>query len=445
MIMKKYLFFAACLMVISITSCDNEGEAPQQQVQDEKNGGATDRHSDSDEQDSGQTAVRSLTLSDAQKTAVERNNEFAFSFFRKISALEELKGKSFVSSPISATYALGMLNTGSTGTTSTEITAMLGFNGGSRQDVNELCKLLIENVPSLDEQAVLKLADCVLFHQDIALKEPFLQDVRDYYHGEVFARDFNSSETVDFINDWCSRQTEGMIKHVIGELSAEQKVVLMNAVYFKAPWSGQFKAEDTREEAFTLDGGRQQTKAIMHRQDATFYAKNSHYSAIGLPYGNGKNWVMYVLLPNEGTTVDELLSSLTYDNWEKEKPLVTDEARMVDVKLPKFKIDSEIILNDVLKTMGSTSMFSSEKADFTPMTTSVDPLWVSLVKQLASIEVSEEGTEASAVTIAETAGSDIDSTSTPEMTKFHATRPFIYLIQEVSSHAIFFTGIYRGE
>ena len=68
------------------------------------------------------------------------------------------------------------------------------------------------------------------------------------------------------------------------------------------------------------------------------------------------------------------------------------------------------------------------------------------MKQKAKIEVNEEGTKASAVTVAEMLlGSAAGPSLQPQKVDFHADRPFVYLIREMSTGALFFLGQYLGD
>ena len=380
--------------------------------------------------------TRNIDLTDAQKQAVSRNNDFAFKYYRQLAQLSDLKDKSFVTSPLSVTYAMGMLNDGAKGATAEEITKTLGFEGGSSKDVNELCMKLIKEAPMVDEKVVLKLADCIVTNYGTDLYEQYQKNMADYYKSEVFNMDFAQRSTIDFINNWCNKQTEGMIKDIIDELSPEARIVLMNAIYFRAVWSGKFSEENTKYEPFTAEDGQVKQVAMMHKEDAVEYTNNNTYSTIGLPYGNGKNWRMYVLLPNAGKTVADILAGLTNNSWSKNVERMYGQK--IDVKLPRFKTESELGLNDVIRSLGAPTIFSG-KADFSAM--SSESLFVSLIKQKAAIEVSEEGTEASAITIVKMDLTIGDDVTTPT---FHADHPFVYLIQEASSGAIFFMGTYQG-
>lgn len=457
--MKKIWFLSISFLLsgMMLTGCGSDDEltkTPEQQ----QPGGTTDGNEDKgqngnqngddnnnnpgEDPNTGGVETFGINLTGEQKSAVANNNDFAFNFFRAVSQTDELKGKSTIMSPLSVTYALGMVNAGATGQTASEITTMLGFTGSSVQSVNALCQELIEQAPKVDESVELSIANCMAIDQSLQLKKQFQQDITDCYDAEVAWLDFKSADAVKHINDWCNQHTKGMIPSIVNELRGV--LASLNAVYFKGSWSGKFDPAKTANETFTQENGNSQMLPVMNRLDATYYTQADIYDAIGLPYGNGKNWNMYVLLPHEGKTIADVLAQLNTASWTKTLKRLRD-ATLVDVKLPRFKADSDMELNEVLKQLGAPSMFLARK-EFGNISENYDDLFVSLVKQKAAIEVSEAGTEASAVTIVamEVAddGDDTGGTPTP---KFYATRPFIYLIQEATSGAIFFIGTYQGE
>ena len=106
---------------------------------------------------------------------------------------------------------------------------------------------------------------------------------------------------------------------------------------------------------------------------------------------------------------------------------------------PRFEIESDFDLTDALQSLGIKSMFSSETADFSKMT-SHENMYISFIKQKSVIKVEEKGTEAAAVTY-----SGGDDANVNDVVDFYADHPFVYLIQEASSGAIFFIGTYHGE
>ena len=464
--MKKcfYFAFATLLMTMPLTGCSSDEEIVKdpEVVRPDDNKTAQDEgenkddpnpNGDTSDPNTGSVVVRSISLTNSQKEAVIRNNDFTFNFYRALSKTDGLKGKSNVVSPLSLTYVLGMLNAGATGQTSSEILNLLGYGDNDSQALNDLCKELIDNAPIVDESVKLRLADLVATasNQSITLADDYSKTVKDYYDGEAVSLDFTSQAAVDFINGWCSEKTEGMIPSIISKDNlAASLLVLLNTVYFNAPWTHPFDKAETKDMEFTREDGVKVTLPMMHREDAVCLSDEGAYQVLGLSYGEGQRWTMYILLPHEGKTVDDVLAGLSAKRLEEyaeftslyvESGMATD----VDVLLPRFKSETSNLLNDVIAGMGAPSMFKPMN-EFTGMSTSpqAKDLFVGLIKQNAAIEVSEAGTEAAAATIAMMCTSTGEHTSYTKPT-FHADHPFVYLIQEASSGAVFFIGTYQGE
>ncbi len=383
--------------------------------------------------------TRGINLTDEQKVMVSMNNDFSFKLYRFLSQSDAFRGKSLFVSPISCTYVLGMLNDGAKGQTCNEIEKLLGFSNSSAKDVNELCQTLILEAPLVDDRVTLKLANTVIANQQIDLLDTYMKDMKNYYSAEIFSKDFSQASTLNFINNWCNEHTEGLIPRILDFIDSNMCAVLMNAIYFKAEWSGKFKKEETAEDTFTKEDGNKAVLPIMHRLDAASYTRNELYSTIGLPYGKGNRWNMYVLLPGVGKTVADILNSLTQESWSENKKRMI--GTQVDVRLPRFRAEFEVNLTDGLQRLGGITMFSPS-ADYSAITTSQN-FSVSMVKQKAIADITEEGTETSAVTVVGIE-SDNGENDVSSIIQFHAIRPFVYLIQEETSGVIFFIGTYAG-
>ena len=189
------------------------------------------------------------------------------------------------------------------------------------------------------------------------------------------------------------------------------------------------------------------TLPMMHREDAVYLGSETACKVLGLSYGEGQRWTMYILLPYEGKTIDDVLAGLSAKRLERfaeftSKYVERGTSTAVDVLLPRFKSESSNLLNDVISGMGAPSMFKPMN-EFTCMSPQAKDLFVGIIKQNAAIEVSEAGTEAAAATIAAMLSSDGEHTEYAP--KFHADHPFVYLIQEASSGAVFFIGTYQGK
>ena len=148
---------------------------------------------------------------------------------------------------------------------------------------------------------------------------------------------------------------------------------------------------------------------------------------------------MTILLPKEGKTISDVLATLTAETWQRFQYM---GSAIVDVKLPRFESQSDVNLKPIMSALGMPRAFDDRLAEF-PHFCNV-PTYIELMKQVARIKLNEEGTEAAAVTVI---GMDFKSSavSEPQHVEFHATRPFLYVISEQSTGAIFFIGQYMGD
>lgn len=392
--------------------------------------------------------VKPVRLTAEQTVFANDNNGFTLNFFQSLNG--KMKNRSIVCSPLSITYVLSMVNDGATGTTEQELEQTLGFHKGGIQAVNDYCKNLIDNLPHVDEKVQLNIANAIFVNDKYQLKKLFQQDMTNYYDAKAEALDFSSSSTLDKINGWCNEKTRGMIPEILDNVDPAMVSYLLNAIYFKAEWASMFEKKDTKEEAFAAPDGETRVP-LMHQNVYMNYLRNDQYAAVSIPYGNGQ-WMMTVMLPEDGKTTDDVISSLAASGWSTDflkNPLREARRYAVDLKLPRFETafdtDDAGGLIELLKGMGIRRAFDGNSAEIPNMCENGD-LYISMMKQKAKIKVNEEGSEAAAVTIAGLNFlSAVADTQEPPKATFHANRPFVYLIHEQSSGVILFVGKFMGK
>lgn len=374
-----------------------------------------------------------LILSDAQLSAVNKGNTFALNLFRTQAGMD-----SKVVSPLSVAYLMGMLANGAEGNTQTEIMQTLGMNDVSLETLNEAYKAIINTASTLDKQTTVNIANCIAVNQQISIKDKYKQAMSQTYNAQVESMNF-AGDALKRINNWCDKQTNGMIPSIIDQLNPNAIAVIMNAIYFNGTWDKKFDKNDTKKEPFK--GYTRDIKRVdMMHQNAKFdFVEQEDFSAINLPYGNG-TYNMTVILPHNGKSTTEIMEKL---NAEKLSELNNKmEKCIVDLKLPRFSTSTETQLNKPISNLGAPSMFISSQADFSKI--SDTPMFISSMLQKAKIEVSEEGTKAAAVTAGVMMMSALPSEQ-PRRVEFHADHPFVYLITESHTEAIFFIGQYTGD
>lgn len=392
-----------------------------------------------------------IQLTTEQRVFANDNNGFTLNFLKTVNDVDK-SGKSFIYSPLSITYVLGMVNDAAVGETEKELEQTLGFHEGGIQAVNDYCKKLIEGLPKVDPKVTLNIANAIFVNQKYTLKDQFLQDMQTYYAAKAEALDFKAPETLDHINGWCKEKTNDMIPTILDNVDPLMVSYLLNAIYFKAEWASKFDPKNTREETFTTESGSTKLP-LMHQNVLIQYAKNSIYSSVSIPYGNGE-WNMIIMLPEDGKTTDDIISNLASYGLTMygfcSTMGDTFQPYEVDLKLPRFETSSDT--NDLnierglvglMKKMGINLAFDDALATIPNMCEL--PLYIAMMRQKAKIKVNEEGSEAAAVTVVGVAAESLGSgpIEYPKAT-FHANRPFVYVIREASSGVILFVGKFTG-
>ena len=375
---------------------------------------------------------KSVSLTRSEQELVTANNDFAFNLFRVADAQN-----STILSPISITYALGMLNNGAAGETQAQINKVLGFGETGAEGINAFCKKMLTEAPNLDKSTKVLISNTIYMNKGYELKPLFVSKANDCYHAEPETRNFADGKTLDVINQWASDHTEKMIEKVLDKDSFDPSAIsyLLNAIYFKGAWTEKFDKENTRDEAFKMETGEEKQLPIMHQEQEFYYAEDDDCQVLRLPYGN-KAYSMTILLPKEGKTVRDLVKTLNKDTWERYQQI---GSAIVDVKLPRFESNTDLTLDKIMATLGMPNAFNPNLAEF-PEFCNV-PTYIDMMKQVARIKVNEEGTEAAAVTVIFVKLAN----AAPRRVSFHATRPFLYIISEQSTGAIFFIGQFMGD
>lgn len=374
-----------------------------------------------------------LTLSDAQDRIIAQNNAFAVKLFAKTA-----KMLSTVISPVSVSYLMAMLANGANGQTKTDIMKALQLTDNDLDEMNALYRMMIQRCGSLDKETTLRIANYFAMNKDVELKDAYANNMKAIYNAGIESLDFTSPKTTAHINNWCKKNTNGMIPSIINNVDANATAYIMNAIFFNGTWADKFNKSNTKNENFKGYTRDITMVPMMHKSDKLLYWANDMYAAVRIPYGNG-SYTMTVMLPNEGKSIDEMLKSMEnadFTAWRQDA-----EQCIVDLKLPRFTTEADVTLNNIISELGAANIFSS-KADFTNIANT--NMFVSQMFQKAKIEVSEEGTKAAAVTAAIMTMSALP-TEEPKHVTFHANRPFVYMITEANTNAIFFMGQFTGK
>lgn len=377
-----------------------------------------------------------VTTDDSQ-ALVDGNNAFALDMYQTL----RIQNGNLVLSPFSISLALAMTYAGARGETESQMANTLHFDlpqGGLHPAFNALDQDLAtrgESNSDEDEPLQLNIANAVWAEQTYPFLQEFLDLIASNYGAGIRLADFiNQFENIRReINDWVYEQTQEKIKDLLpeGVLNADTRMVLVNAIYFKADWLSQFEADNTYDAPFHLLDGTEVTVKRMNQGLFVPYYDGDGYQAVELPYA-GETAAMDIIVPDEGN-FETIESSLNSDLFNE--TISGMQPTSVMVSLPKFTFVSEFNLSDTLTSMGMLDAFDPDKANFSGMTAQND-LFISDVIHKAFVAVDEEGTEAAAATAV-----IMEATSAP---MFEVTltidRPFIFFIRDIPSGQILFMG-----
>lgn len=355
-------------------------------------------------------------------------NNFALNLFKK--CLNE-EGNTLIS-PLSVLCALSMTANGANGETLAQMEGVLGL---SVEELNDCIYTYRNSLPD-EKKCKVNLSNSIWFteHVRFTANEEFLQTNADYYGAEIFEAPFDQS-TVNDINEWIRRNTDGMIQNMINEIPASAVMYLINALTFDAEWSNIYEDYQIQGGKFTREDGMTRYVDYMHSEE-NYYLESEHGIGVMKHY-SGAECAFVALLPEEGMTVKDYLDTLTGEELEK----IFDNVQNIPVEtqIPKFETTYELSLVDVLREMGMVDAFAIETADFSGLGTSEGGrIYMNEVLHKAYINVDEKGTEAGAATIVVT--EDGASTEVINPKKVILDRPFVYMIVDLENEVPLFMG-----
>lgn len=378
--------------------------------------------------------VQSKTV---QGKATDEKFTSAYSdFAAKLFNTSDDKDSNSLISPLSVMLALAMTANGADGETKAEMEKVLGADI-PLDDLNEYLYAYISSLPSGDEYKV-KTANSIWYRNDgsLAVKQDFLQKNADYYGADVFEAPFDS-QTVNDINNWVSKHTDGMIDKMLDEISTDSVMHLINALVFDALWDNEYDSISVSDGKFTGFDGIESTVRMMGSLESK-YLEDDSCTGFVKDYKDGK-YSFAALLPNSGTEINSFVSSLTGERISG--ILKGAQDCTVETMLPKFSFDYELSLNNALKELGIKSAFDADNADFSNMTESASGnIYIGNVLHKTHITVSEKGTKAAAAT-------DVEMKATgafaDEIKSVELDRPFVFMIIDNSSSLPVFIGAVR--
>ncbi|MFT3701158.1 MAG: serpin family protein [Agriterribacter sp.] len=380
----------------------------------------------------GGAITKNIELPSGAANVIHASGKFGFDLFNSVVAKKA--DENILVSPLSIFMAVSMVYNGADNATKDSIAKALQVQGISIDDVNAACKALIEQMPGLDNKVNLSIANAIWYKNSGMQPLPsFLDVTANNFKAEVSSLDFSSNASVNIINNWVADKTNDKIKKVIDAIDPGDLMYLINAIYFKGSWQYAFKSSDTYTDVFHVSGNENVTVPFMKQRMNVNNAVTDDFEMIELPYGGGKSYSMYIVLPrNASTSISAFVSNL--HETKLQDAIATMRSMDRTIIIPSWEYEYSIDdLRIPLSELGMGVAFS-DFADFSKLYAGNVAITKALHKTY--IKVNEEGTEAAAVTVI-----GVGTTSTAPGQEFKVDRPFVYVIAEKQSGSILFSGI----
>ncbi|CAF1150064.1 unnamed protein product [Rotaria sp. Silwood1] len=383
--------------------------------------------------------------------------DFTLGFTRHHSSSNIVGRRNLVWSPLSLYEAMLMVAEGADGNTFkefehiTHLKTKQAYREWSTNFLNDAKKNQQDN---RQFNISLNIANRLYVDDEFDLDEEFNKILEKYYQSQLELIDFSEKEkSAEHINKWISNQTNNIIKNILkaNDIHPLTRIMLINALHFKAPWFKPFDAELTKKENFTLSTGKLIELQTMHLiSHFSYYYDKKHKSQwINLPYKGNNRYVLTLALPDQDIelrVLEKLLhNSKTLLNTFSILDNRTRSLTRIRLSLPKFRIESSLDFVQHFKQYYNVKLpFDADKADFSLMSATRErDLFISKIIHKSVIEVDESGTEAAAVTIIQMLSrSGMFLHEDPIELTF--LRPFLFYLRDINIKVPLFVGRFTG-
>jgi len=376
--------------------------------------------------------IVSVTLKAQNNTTIiESNNRFAFDVYAKL----KKTGLNLILSPASITSAIAMTYMGAEGNTQHEISSTFYFPENKNELGNSYHHHFYDQKESKENNVKLFNANSLWIQEKLNLSQDFINMNKNYFNSSLQMVDFikNTEKSRITINTWVEKNTKKRIKNLIKPSAIDNttRLVLVNAIYFKAPWEKAFRKEQNTTEQFQTGKSDFITTTFMNKRMNLWYYSDKCTQIVDILYSGG-NYSLMIILPKtfkKFNKIEKILNHDYYQNYIDNKDL-----KRVNLSMPKFNIESEFELNKTLADLGMKEAFT-ESANFSGITEQ-EKLFISAVAHKANITVDEEGTEAAASTA-------VMMTKTSVMMDtidFKVDKPFFFILRNNKNNLIYFIG-----
>ena len=371
-------------------------------------------------------------VSKEQTELVNIQNDFTFSLLSRLYNEDNYTNTSI--SGLSAHIALCMVANGAASPCLEEILTTIGLDGLDIDKVNQTNNAFL--FKKYGEDITITNSNSMWVTKDTKVAPEFADKMSKMYGAKTDVIDFSDEKSPDTINGWVAKSTNNKISKLVNyDEIKDALMLLLNALYLKAPWTTQFDPEATSDMKFTLLDGKPKNVKMMSRESVYKYHKGEGFQIVRIPYGKNEELAMYVVLPE---SLDGLINLVQmFDRKTLDIELAKMKEKPLQFKMPKINFEYETNLIPTLKKMGMNAVFDPSTSNLSNMIVPPPEAFISLIKHKVFMDVNEGGTEAAAVTSIGMVGSAAPGEEN-KPDEFICDHPYMFLIRdEVSGQLLF--------
>lgn len=386
------------------------------------------------------SVVQNTSTANISQKLSRSHFQFSVDLFKALVKDENL-GTNLLFSPYSVNSVLSMLflGTSSSSKSSEELRAVLHYDNISYVDVHNAFKEIVNVFDDNYYDKKVRSVNGLFVQNGVTISSPYDRALREFYHAKVEHIDFRNadpSQTMGIVNDWINDVTEGQIPQLLnGPPSKDSKLVMVNAMALDAKWLNSFNPADTFEKGLYFLPGNRRLEIPMMSGRHTLplgYSPEMECRILEIPFTQ-RRISMFVLLPDDpegGLT--RLESNLTADSLKMLFSTLKDE--VVNVRLPRFRLESEVKILEALESIGLSDIFDPQNSDLSLMAP-YEQIHLSNIAHKSVLEVTENGAKGSSATYA-----TLERVGTFGQKYFEVDHPFIFLVWDYYSGMLLLMG-----
>jgi serpin B len=367
-----------------------------------------------------------MIISEYEQGAIQNVNKFSIKFYQKFCESKEVENvDNFIVSPVSAAMSMTMLANACEGKSQEEILNAFGYSAGEISELNSIVGRLCKELPNVASSlSTLNFANSIWINNSFKCSQGYIDDMLNLFNAKIGVAEIRTESGE--INDWISQATNGAIENMY-KSGGSESVLMINSLYFEAPWNKAFdKGKTSKKEFHNIDGTASKVDMMRGEQDVYYY-EDSDLKAISIYYS--KSALSYtIIMPQKAENFSDIVPSLDAD---KLAYIFEQRSRATaTVVMPKVNIQSDVDLNEAYQKMGIITAYNPENYDFAPIGAS--KLCVTAAKQKSSLNVSEEKT-----VVASTTYSSVGmytANLVKDLGEVVIDRPYIFIINGISGN-----------